>query len=47
MEVYFGYQFQDFCDQATKRRIDQALLDRAVKADIISLCGAEYLRNLK
>jgi hypothetical protein len=47
MDVFHGYQFQDFVEQQAKRRIDATLLDRAVKAGIITLCGAEFLRNLK
>ncbi len=43
MEVYFGYQFQDF----SRNEYLEGLLERMVKANVITLSGASYFRGLK
>jgi len=45
MEVFFGYQFENFT--GINHRISTALLDRAVKANIITPEGAAWLRELR
>lgn len=45
MEIFFGYQFQAFC-QARKAVITADLLNRAVKKGIITPCGLDYITSL-
>lgn len=42
MELFFGYQFQEFY-KARKAVITEELLNRAVKKGILTLAGVQYI----
>lgn len=43
MEIFHGYQFYEYSQK--ERKLGE-LINRAVRANIITLSGAEYLRRL-
>ncbi len=45
MDIFHGYQFEDFVKRQMSKQISEALLDRAVKNGIITHCGADYYRR--